>query len=146
VESTYAQRTGAAWLAFTTLYEYMYEGHDVQLKDLLQAERERKGEYAAELALDMERAMLALIGSYRRRTYAHDLVYGIYDLYTSRSGSPGPLLTEGNEHLHQDMKQYFSHMCFRTASTPVHAREPDRHREGLQEEGHSAGRREEVQH
>jgi hypothetical protein len=109
-ELTYAERTGAAWTAFITLYEYMHEGHDVQLKDLPQAERERKGEYAAELALDMERAMLALIGSYRRRTYAHDLVYGIYDLYVT-FGKPWAAATEGNEHLHQDMKQYFSHMC-----------------------------------
>ena len=88
----------------------MHEGHDVKLKDLPREERERKGEYAAELALDMERAMLALIGSYRRRTYAHDLVYGIYDLYVT-FGKPWAAATEGNEHLHQDMKQYFSHMC-----------------------------------
>eukprot|EP00966_Prymnesium_polylepis_P175516 4061938-Prymnesium_polylepis.1 len=60
--------------------------------------------------------MLALIVSYRRRTYAHDLVYGIYDLYVT-FGKPWAAATEGNEHLHQDMKQYFARTCAVTTAT-----------------------------
>ena len=43
--------------------------------------REALGDEAFGHALTMQRAILALIGSHRRRTYAHDLVYGIHQLY-----------------------------------------------------------------
>ena len=51
----------------------------------------------------MQRAVLALIGSHRRRTYAHDLVYGSYQQYML-FGKPWSCATEGSEHAHQDMK------------------------------------------
>ena len=107
---TYAQRTGAAWTAFISFYEHLHKDHDVKSSTWDKAERERRGLEAAEMAVNLQRAMLALIGSYRRRTYAHDLVYGIYHLYVLY-GKPWNASTEGNEHAHQDMKQYFSHLC-----------------------------------
>ena len=59
--------------------------------------------------------MLALIGSHRRRTYAHDLVYGIHQLYML-FGKPWNAATEGSEHAHQDMKQFFHSMATHSPS------------------------------
>jgi len=53
--------------------------------------------------------MIALIGTHRRRTYSHDLVYGMHVLY-KLFGRPWNAATEGNEHAHQDMKRFFLHL------------------------------------
>ena len=68
--------------------------------------RSARGDHAVQLAKCMQRSMLALIGSHRRRTYAHDIVYGTYQLY-KLFGKPWNAATEGNEHAHQDMKKFF---------------------------------------
>ena len=68
--------------------------------------------------------MLALIGTHRRRTYAHDLVYGLHQLYTL-FGKPWNAATEGNEHAHQDMKRYFRDMATHRG---VSQRDPQGHR------------------
>ena len=73
---------------------YLHEGHGVKANTLDKAAREKRGERAIELAKNMQRAVLALIGSHRRRTYAHDLVYGITQLY-DLFGRPWNAATEG---------------------------------------------------
>ena len=55
------------------------------------------GQMSAEEDIAMQRAMLALVGSHRRRTYAHDLVYGTYQQYIL-FGKPWNCATEGSEH------------------------------------------------
>ena len=101
---------GAAFVGFIHFYEYMKADHGVLARDLDQEARESRGDHAVNLALEMQRAMLALIGTHRRRTYAHDLVYGTFQLY-KLFGKPWNAATEGNEHAHQDMKKYFHHMA-----------------------------------
>lgn len=64
---------------------------------------------ATRAALRMEKAMLSLIGTHRRRTYAHDIVYGTHQLYVLY-GRPWNAATEGSEHEHQNMKKYFARM------------------------------------
>ena len=73
-ELTYKQRVGAALLTFANFYMFLHKDNGTPVKDI---DRTARGDEAAALAIDMQRAMLALIGSHRRRTYAHDLVYGI---------------------------------------------------------------------
>ena len=64
-------------------------------------------------AVELQRSMVALMGTHRRRAYAHDLVYGMHKLYML-FGKPWNASTEGNEHAHQDMKNFFRHMvCHR---------------------------------
>ena len=74
------------------------------------AEREELADEAVALALDFQRTMIALIGTHRRRTYAHDFVYGMHQLYMLFA-KPWHAATEGNEHAHQDMKKYFHGMA-----------------------------------
>ena len=109
-ELLYAQRVGAAFVAFIQFYAYLKKDHIIPAKDLDAQKREERAEAAIELALTMQRAMLALIGTSRRRTYAHDLVYGTYQQYML-FGKPWNCATEGNEHAHQDMKNFFKHLA-----------------------------------
>ena len=106
---TYAQRAGIAWAAFLEFYDYLHDGHDIPAKYLTPAMREKRAEQAVVLAKQLQRATLALIGTHRRRTYAHDLVYGLHQLYRL-FGKPWNASMEGNEHAHQDMKNFFKHM------------------------------------
>ena len=53
--------------------------------------------------------MLALIGTHRRRTYAHDLVYGLHKLY-KLFGKPWNAACEGSEHAHQEIKAFYADM------------------------------------
>ena len=106
---TYAQRVGIAFVAFIQFYCYLHEGHRTPAKELNETIRSERGDEAVRLAITMQRGMLALIGTHRRRTYAHDLVYGTYQLYML-FGKPWNAATEGNEHAHQDMKSFFHNM------------------------------------
>lgn len=108
-QSTYAQRVGLAFHAFTEFYSYLHEGHNIAAKDMSPEERDKRACHAVDLAKRSQKATLALIGTHRRRTYAHDLVYGIHQLY-KLFGKPWNASTEGNEHAHQDMKNFFRHM------------------------------------
>ena len=72
-----------------------------------------RADRAVELAIASQRATLALVGSHRRRTYAHDLVYGQHLLYRL-VGKPWNAATEGGEHAHQDFKAYFKNMVHHT--------------------------------
>jgi hypothetical protein len=103
---SYAQRIGAAFVAFIQFYEYFTADHGTPASKLDTKTRSERGDQAVARAIVMQRAMLALIGTHRRRTYAHDLVYGTHQLYML-FGKPWNCATEGNEHAHQDMKKYF---------------------------------------
>ncbi len=71
--------------------------------------RAARADVAVDLSLNMQKASAALLGTSRRRTYSHDLVYGLHPLYTL-FGKPWNAATEGNEHAHQDMKNFFRHL------------------------------------
>ena len=106
----YSQRVGAAFVAFIQFYAYLKKDHATPAEKLDDQMREERADAAVALALTMQRAMLALIGTSRRRTYAHDLVYGTYQQYML-FGKPWNCATEGNEHAHQDMKKFFKHLA-----------------------------------
>ena len=78
---TYGQRVGAAFVAFIQFYAYLKKDHATPAENLSESLRQERADTAIELSLTMQRAMLALIGTSRRRTYAHDLVYGLYQQY-----------------------------------------------------------------
>ena len=107
---TYSQRFGAAFVAFIQFYEFITKDHGKPASELDETARSALGDEAVGHALTMQRAMLALIGTHRRRTYAHDLVYGTHQLYML-FGKPWHAATEGNEHAHQDMKAFFHDMA-----------------------------------
>ena len=105
----YFKRVAGAWLALIELSRYLRAGHDTAASSLTLAEREKRADHAVSLAVASQRATLALIGTHRRRTYAHDLVYGMHQLYRV-FGKPWNAATEGGEHAHQDFKKYFANM------------------------------------
>lgn len=109
-ELTYSQRVGAAFLTYIALYAYMHEDHDVKASTVSKEEREKRADHATELAIEMQRAMIGLIGTHRRRTYAHDFVYGMHQLYRLFA-KPWNAATEGSEHAHQEMKLFFHHLA-----------------------------------
>ena len=106
IDLSYSQRVGIAFVTFIQFYMYLHADHDVPASKLDATARSERGDTAVELAVAMQRGMLALIGSHRRRTYAHDFVYGTHQLYML-FGKPWNAATEGNEHAHQDMKAFF---------------------------------------
>ena len=77
----YRQRVGAAFVTFIEFFAYIKSDHGVPADKLNESMRSSRADDAIKLALNMQRAMLALIGTGRRRTYAHDLVYGTYQQY-----------------------------------------------------------------
>jgi hypothetical protein len=108
---------GAAFVTFIAFYRFITADHGVPASQLDAVERSKRGDIAVELAINMQRAMLALIGTHRRRTYAHDLVYGIHQLFML-FGKPWHAATEGNEHAHQDMKKYFRELACHNPRNP----------------------------
>ena len=102
----YAQRVGCAVTSFIQLYSYMHEGHDKPAREMDSKERGERADTAVTLAVELQRAIIALCGTHRRRAYAHDLVYGMHELYRLFA-KPWNAATEGNEHAHKDMKTYF---------------------------------------
>jgi|TARA_B110000046_G_scaffold97300_2_gene105010 hypothetical protein len=113
---TYTQRVGAAFVSYITFYVYLHANHGVKASEVSPTARTTAAEEAVKLSLDMQRAMLALIGTHRRRTYAHDFVYGMHQVY-SLFAKPWNASTEGSEHAHQDMKKYFHHLCCHNAKS-----------------------------
>ena len=111
VASVDAQRVGMAFVAVIQFYTFLHGDHGIGADTLDAQARSKKGDEAVALAITMQRAMLALIGTHRRRTYAHDLVYGTWQLYML-FGKPWNAATEGNEHAHQDMKAFFHDMGY----------------------------------
>ena len=117
VDLTYTQRVGAAFVAFIQFYEYITKDHGVKSNTLNAEARTARADEAVQHALTMQRAILALIGTHRRRTYAHDLVYGLHQLY-ALFGKPWHAATEGNEHAHQDMKNFFHQLACHNGRGP----------------------------
>ena len=117
IHNKYSQRVGVAWVAYIDLYDFLKSGHDIPASQLTPTARSERGDIAVDHALNLQRAMLGLIGTHRRRKYAHDLVYGMHQLYTL-FGKPWNAATEGNEHAHQDMKRFFHSMACHNPSHP----------------------------
>ena len=99
-----------AWM-FVTQIEWFHYGHQHQLSSsgIDAAYRRQRALEASRLGLEVERAMLACIGTKRRRTYGHDIVYGLAGLYMLL-GKPYLGACEHNEAAHKEMKFYFRHM------------------------------------
>mgnify|MGYP007078115714 CR=1 FL=1 len=114
---SYAQRVGAAFIAFIHFVDFLRSDHNVPASELDSTTRSKRGDEAVVLAISMQRAMLALMGTHRRRTYAHDLVYGIHQLYML-FGKLWNAATEGNEHAHQDMKKFFHDLTCHNPKAP----------------------------
>jgi hypothetical protein len=108
---------GAAFVALLSYVDYIKSDQGVKACDLSPTQRSERGDRAVQLAVEMQRAMLALIGTHRRRTYAHDLVYGTHQLYML-FGKPWNAATEGNEHAHQDMKRFFHELACHNPRNP----------------------------
>jgi hypothetical protein len=117
VDLTYSQRVGAAWVAYIQLYDYIKMGHETPANQLDKEARSNRADFAETLVLYQARAYLALIGTHRRRTYSHDLMYGLRQLYML-FGKPWNAATEGNEHAHQDMKLFFHNMASHNPKNP----------------------------
>ena len=96
---------------FVTQIEWFQYGHQHQLSSsgIDAAYRRQRALEASRLGLEVERAMLACIGTKRRRTYGHDIVYGLAGLYMLL-GKPYLGACEHNEAAHKEMKYYFRHM------------------------------------
>lgn len=107
---TYSQRVGIAFVAFMALYSKLHAGHDRKASDVDEAKRDKLADEAVELAVEMQRTFLALMGTHKRRTYAHDFVYGLHPLYKAFA-KPWNAATEGSEHAHQEMKKFFHHLA-----------------------------------
>ena len=56
-------------MAYIDLYDYLKSGHDVPASQLTPETRSARGDTAVQHALNLQRAMLGLIGTHRRRTY-----------------------------------------------------------------------------
>lgn len=97
---------GDVFVAYIDFFTLIKSGHDVPASSLDLAARKERGKQAVMLTLDLERKMISLIGEKRKRQYAHHLIYGLMPLYI-KFGKPWCAATEGNEHLHKEMKAYF---------------------------------------
>lgn len=109
-ELSYSQRVGLAFVCFMSFYSKLHEGHDRKASDVSPQERKKLAHEAVEMSVEMQRAFLALIGTHKRRTYAHDFVYGLHQLYSVFS-KPWNAATEGSEHAHQKMKKFFHNLA-----------------------------------
>ena len=105
----FAHRVGVAILSLIYFYEHITAYHGELASKTTDAVIEARADKAIALAIQMQRAMVAVCGTRRRRTYAHDLVYGIHQLYTLFK-KPWGAATEGSEHKHQDVKRIFQHL------------------------------------
>ena len=111
---TYEERV--AWM-FITLQEFNRFTHEHQMiasSGIDAAYRKRRVLMAHSLALEVERAMLVVIVTKRRRTYGHDMVYGLAGLYMLL-GKPYLGACENNEHAHKEMKYFFRHMSSKSS-------------------------------
>lgn len=79
---SYSQRVDAAFVSFIAFYSKLHAGHELKASELSPEMRKERAEEAVELSIEMQRAFLALIGTtHRRRTHAHDFVYGLHQLF-----------------------------------------------------------------
>ena len=114
---TYTQRVCAMVLTFMTHYGFTHMHNALDTDKLDPATRKRLAEQAAHLGVACTRAKVACIGTGKRSTYSHDIVYGPPMLYMVL-GKPYLAATEGNEHAHQEVKKWFKKMtCHSDKST-----------------------------
>ena len=117
---TYRQRVGAAFVAFICFYDHIHRGHAKKASALDKAERCALADRAVSLAVELQRAMICLIGTHRRRTYAHDLVYGLHQLYRLFA-KPWNCACEGSEHAHQELKAFYANMVCHSDKRDSHS-------------------------
>ena len=110
---TYFEKVSYMFLALSELWTFLHQ-NERNSSDINDALRAKRGQEASKLALEVERAILSCVGTKRRRTYAHDTVYGFYKLYKI-FGKPYLGATEGNEHAHQESKHMFRNMCSKSS-------------------------------
>jgi len=79
-------------------------------------DRKQLGAAARNLAYKLQINMILLGGTAKRRTYAHDLYYGIETLFVL-FGKPWNAACEGMEHAHKEMKRTFHGMVSHWAET-----------------------------
>ncbi len=101
------------WLAISELWTFTHQ-NDLKSSEIHTDLRAARAREAAALGLETETAILACIGTKRKRTYAHDMVYGLPKLYML-FGKPYLSATEGNESAHQQMKVMFKTMCSKSS-------------------------------
>ena len=106
---TYLETVSYMMLALTELWTFLHQ-NELDSSKIGPEMRASRAAVAEKLALELEGAILSCVGTKRRRTYAHDMVYGLRKLYMLY-GKPWMGSTEGNEHAHQEMKGMFRHMC-----------------------------------
>jgi len=109
-ELSYSQRVGIAFVAFMAFYTKLHAAHDRKASDVSENERCVLAEQAIKMSLEMQRAFIALMGTHKRRTYAHDFVYGLHALYTTFA-KPWNAATEGSEHAHLEKKIFFHRLA-----------------------------------
>ena len=90
--------------------------HQCNTSELTPNFRQMRAVEAGRLGRAVEEAMLHCMGTKRRRTYGHDTVYGVPHLYLLL-GKPYLGATEGKEHAHQDMKNFFRKMASKSSKT-----------------------------
>ena len=106
-----------AWMFVVMQQHFIYtRQHELASSGIDQDYRKARAMEAHRLGLEVERAMLCVIGTKRRRTYGHDIVYGLPGLYMLL-GKPYLGACEGNEHAHQEMKYMFRHMSSKNSKT-----------------------------
>ena len=107
----YEQRVGCAVIALIYFYEYItaHHGEKASIIRADPAALDTRASKAVVLAVQLQRAMIAVCGTHRRRAYAHDMVYGLHRIY-SLVAKPWAVATEGSEHKHQEVKRFFAHL------------------------------------
>ena len=110
---TYGERVVWMLIAQIEFYQFTHQ-HQHMSSTLTPTYRKERALQAHALALEVERSMLSVIGTKRRRTYGHDMVYGLPKLYEVL-GKPYLGACEHNEHAHQEMKVMFRHMSSKSS-------------------------------
>eukprot|EP00966_Prymnesium_polylepis_P278390 6432580-Prymnesium_polylepis.1 len=64
------------FLALAEVWTFTHQ-NDLVSSEITADLRTKRAEQASELGVELERAMLACIGTKRKRSYAHDMVYGL---------------------------------------------------------------------
>ena len=110
---TYYERVCLCFLALAELWSFVHQ-NELNSSEISTELRKQRAEEAARLAVEAERAYLLTFGTGDRRTYVHDAVYGLADIYMVL-GKPYLASCEGNEHAHQRMKAAFHDLVSKSA-------------------------------
>ena len=110
---TYYERVCLCFLTLGELWSFVHQ-NELNSSDISMELRKQRAEEAARLAVEAERAYLLTFGTVDRRTYVHDAVYGLADIYMVL-GKPYLASCKGNEHAHQRMKAAFHNLVSKSA-------------------------------